>query len=163
GASSFYSFEHTLQEITGFAHVLPTHQGPLSVRILFELIGGTGNDVPNTAHLHTTRANIKHSVTESIHLPIDASMHYLSHHPFKGNMNIAALEELIGRVGVARIPAVFVTVTNNSSGGQPVSLENLRAVRRVCDAHNLPMFLDACRFAENAWFIKQREPGQGDR
>lgn len=163
GASSFYRFEHTLQEITGFAHVLPTHQGRASERILFELIGGPGKVVPNNAHFDTTRANIEHSGAEAINLPIDEALQIRSQHPFKGNMNIAALEELIGRVGPDRIPAVFVTVTNNSSGGQPVSLENLREVRRVCDAHNLPMFLDACRFAENAWFIKQREEGQGDR
>ncbi len=163
GAESFYRFERRIQEITGFEHVLPTHQGRASERILFELIGGAGKIVPNNSHFDTTRANIEHSGAAAVDLPLPEASDPRDRHPFKGNMNVGALEALIERVGVDRIPVVMLTVTNNSQGGQPVSLENIRAVRAVCDRHKLPFFLDACRFAENAWFIKTREPGQGDR
>ena len=163
GGRSFFRFERCIKEITGFDHVLPTHQGRASERILFELIGGEGKVVPNNAHFDTTRANIEHSGAEAVDLPIPEATDPRNRHPFKGNMNVPALEELIQRVGTDRIPVVMLTVTNNSQGGQPVSLENIRAVRTVSDRHKLPLFLDACRFAENAWFIKKREPGQSDR
>jgi tryptophanase len=163
GADSFFRFESRLQEITGFAHILPTHQGRASERILFELVGGQGKVVPNNTHFDTTLANVEHSGARAVNLPIAEGRDPRNRHPFKGNMDVAALEKLIGEVGAERIPVVMITVTNNSGGGQPVSLENIRAVRAVCDRHGLPLFLDACRFAENAWFIKQREPGQGDR
>ncbi len=163
GAISFYRFKERLQEVTGFEHILPTHQGRASERLLFELVGGRGKVVPNNAHFDTTRANVEHSGAEAVNLPIPEAADPRNRHPFKGNMNIAALEDLIRRVGPERIPVVMVTVTNNSGGGQPVSLENLRQVRRVCDRYKLRFFLDACRFAENAWFIKLREPGQEKR
>jgi tyrosine phenol-lyase len=163
GAASFYRFKEQIGRITGFEHVLPTHQGRASERILFEILGGKGKVVPNNAHFDTTRANVEHSGAEAIDLAIPEAKDPRNRHPFKGNMNIAALEELIRRVGAERIPVVMVTVTNNSGGGQPVSLENIRAIRAVCDKYRLPFFLDACRFAENAWFIKMREPGQQDR
>ncbi len=163
GAISFYRFKDKISEITGFEHVLPTHQGRASERILFELIGGKDKVVPNNAHFDTTRANVEHSGAEAVNLPIPEAADPRNRHPFKGNMDVAALEDCIKRVGPERIPVVMVTVTNNSGGGQPVSLENLRQVRAVCDKYNLPFFLDACRFAENAWFIKIREPGQADR
>ena len=163
GAASFYRFEQTLREVTGFEHILPTHQGRASERILFELIGGAGKVVPNNAHFDTTRANVEHAGAEALNLPIAEALDIRSTHPFKGNMDVDGLKRLIDEVGVERIPAVLVTVTNNSAGGQPVSLQNLRAVHEVCRAHGLPMLLDACRFAENAWFIKQREQGQGHR
>jgi len=163
GSPSFFRFEKTLQEITGFRHILPTHQGRASERILFELVGGAGKVVPNNAHFDTTRANIEHSGAEAVDLPIAQARSPRDRHPFKGNMDVAALEALIERVGPEKIPVVMCTVTSNSFGGQPVSLENLRAIRRVCDRFHLPFFLDACRFAENAWFIKQREAGQNDR
>jgi len=163
GAVSFYRFKEQISRITGFEHVLPTHQGRASERILFEILGGKGRVVPNNAHFDTTRANVEHSGAEAIDLAIPEAKDPRNRHPFKGNMNVQALEDLIRRVGANRIPVVMVTVTNNSGGGQPVSLENLRAVRAVCDKYRLPFFLDACRFAENAWFIKMREPGQQNR
>jgi len=162
GASSFYRFQHRVQELTGFEHILPTHQGRASERILFELVGGPDKVVPNNAHFDTTRANIEHSGARAVDLPIAEALEPGNLHPFKGNMNIAALERLIAEVGVARIPLVMVTITNNSGGGQPVSMENLRAVRAVCDRHGLPLFLDACRFAENAALIRKREPGMAN-
>jgi tryptophanase len=163
GAVSFYRFQERIQELTGFEHILPTHQGRASERILFELTGGPGKVIPNNAHFDTTRANIEHSGATAVDLPVAEASDPACRHPFKGNMNVAALERLIADVGRERIPLVMVTITNNSGGGQPVSLENLRAVRSVCDRHRLPLFLDACRFAENAFLIKRREPGQAER
>ncbi|HEX2838515.1 MAG TPA: tryptophanase [Phycisphaerales bacterium] len=168
GSESFWRLRTVLKDLTGFEQVLPTHQGRASERLLFELIGGKCPDgspkvVPNNAHFDTTRANIEHSGAEAINLPIPEARDPRNRHPFKGNIDVAALDALITKVGRDRIPVVMMTITNNTSGGQPVSLENLRAVRKVCDKHRLPLFLDACRFAENAYFIKQREPGQQHR
>ncbi len=163
GANSYYRFQERIQKLTGFEHILPTHQGRASERILFELVGGPDKIVPNNVHFDTTRANIEHSCALAIDLPIPEAREPQTRHPFKGNMDVAALERLISEVGSDRIPLVMVTVTNNSGGGQPVSMENLRAVRAVCDRHKLPLFLDACRFAENAFFIKRRENGYEDR
>lgn len=163
GASSFYRFQDRIQELTGFEHVLPTHQGRASERILFELVGGPDKIVPNNTHFDTTRANVEHSGAKAVDVAISEVRDPRNRHPFKGNMDVSALERLIGEVGRERIPLVMVTVTNNSGGGQPVSMENLRAVRAVCDKHGLPLFLDACRFAENAYLIKLREPGMTDR
>jgi tryptophanase len=163
GARSWFRFEKVLKELTGMPHVLPTHQGRASERILFELIGGPGKVIPSNNHFDTTRANIEHSGAAAVDLVIDEGKQPRSRHPFKGNLDVAKLEALIEREGQERIPVCMVTVTNNSGGGQPVSLANLRAVRKVCDRHRIPLFLDACRFAENAYLIKQREPGQGQR
>lgn len=157
GSESYYRLKGVLADLTGFEHFVPTHQGRASERILFELVGGKGKVVPNNAHFDTTRANIEHTGAEAVNLPIAAAADAKDRHPFKGNMDVAALEALIAKVGRDRIPLVMLTVTNNTSGGQPVSLENIRAVRAVCDRHRLPLFLDACRFAENAWFIRSRE------
>lgn len=159
GSESFYNLQRVLKDLTGFDHFLPTHQGRASERILFELVGGKGMVVPNNAHFDTTRANIEHTGAEAINLPIPEASDPKNRHPFKGNMDVAALEALIAKVGRERIPLVMLTITNNSSGGQPVSMANIKAVRAVCDRHRLPLFLDACRFAENAWFIRTREAG----
>ncbi|RLB46356.1 MAG: tyrosine phenol-lyase [Deltaproteobacteria bacterium] len=163
GARSYFRFAAKLEEITGFEHVIPTHQGRASERILFELVGGPNKVIPNNNHFDTTRANIEHSGAQALDLVIDEGRDPLSRHPFKGNLDLDKLEALFRDVGADRIPLVMVTVTNNSGGGQPVSLENLHGVRKICDAHDTPMFLDACRFAENAYFIKLREEGQSRR
>jgi len=163
GAESFYRFRDRMQELTGFTHILPTHQGRASERILFELVGGKGKVIPNNNHFDTTRANVEHSGAEAVDLVVDEARDLRARHPFKGNMDVGKLEDLIRRVGRDRIPLCMVTVTNNAGGGQPVSLANLRAVRAVCDRHGIPLFLDACRFAENGYFIKLREPGQQHR
>ncbi|MHC4697877.1 MAG: tryptophanase [Planctomycetota bacterium] len=157
GAASFHRFYDRISAMTGFEHILPTHQGRASERILFEITAGPGMVIPNNSHFDTTRANIEHSGAKAVDLVIDEAHVPRSRHPFKGNMNVERLERLFHDVGPERIPLVMLTVTNNSGGGQPVSLENIRAVRAVCDAHNTPLFLDACRFAENAYLIKQRE------
>jgi tyrosine phenol-lyase len=163
GASSWFAFRDSLREITGFEQILPTHQGRASERILFELVGGPGKVVPSNNHFDTTRANVEHSGARAVDLVIDEGRRPTGRHPFKGNMDVGKLEALIAEVGADKIPLVMLTITNNSGGGQPASLENIRAVRAVCRRHGLPFFLDACRFAENAWFIKTREPGQGHR
>jgi tyrosine phenol-lyase len=163
GARSWYRFERVLQELTGMEHVLPTHQGRASERLLFELIGGPGKVIPGNNHFDTTRANIEHSGARAVDLVIDEGTQPRSRHPFKGNLDPRKLESLIAEVGADNVPVCMVTVTNNSGGGQPVSLANLRDIRAICDRHNIPLFLDACRFAENAYLIKKREPGQGGR
>jgi len=168
GAESFFRFRDRLRSITGFDNILPTHQGRASERILFELMCGSppqgkGMVVPNNAHFDTTRANIEHSGASTINLPIREAADPKSRHPFKGNMDIPALESLIERVGRDKIPVVMCTITNNSGGGQPVSLENIRSIHTVCTKHAIPFFLDACRFAENAMFIKRREASESHR
>ncbi|UCC31837.1 MAG: tryptophanase, partial [Phycisphaerales bacterium] len=159
GAASFHRFYDRVANMTGFEHILPTHQGRASERILFEVMAGPGMVVPNNNHFDTTRANVEHSGATPIDLVIDEGQVVKSRYPFKGNMNVERLERLFKDTGSERIPLVMLTVTNNSGGGQPVSMKNIRAVRQVCDAHRTPLFLDACRFAENACLIKKREPG----
>jgi tryptophanase len=163
GAKSWYRFKAVMDSLTGMPHILPTHQGRASERILFELIGGPGKIIPNNNHFDTTRANVQHTGAEAIDLVIDEGRDPRSQHPFKGNLDPRKLESLIADVGVERIPVCMVTVTNNSNGGQPVSLANLIEIKAICQRHNIPLFLDACRFAENAYMIKQREAGQEKR
>ena len=163
GSPSWYRFLQSVQELFPFKHVIPAHQGRAAEKILFGVVGGPGQVVPNNTHFDTTRANIEFTGAEAVDLVIEEGRHPSVIHPFKGNMDTAALDAFIADRGVEHIPLVMVTVTNNSGGGQPVSLENLRAVRAVCDRYGIPLFLDACRFAENAWFIKQREDGYQDR
>ncbi|HWP56960.1 MAG TPA: tryptophanase [Candidatus Acidoferrales bacterium] len=159
GSRSFEHLRKVVQEIFGYRHVIPTHQGRAAERILFTVMCKKGDVVPNNTHFDTTRANIEYVGAEAVDLPIPEGKDPARPHPFKGNMDIAALEELIARVGPERIPLVMLTITNNSGGGQPVSMENARAVSALCRRHSLPLYFDACRFAENAYFIKLREPG----
>ena len=163
GSRSFYRFEDAVQQITGFTEVIPTHQGRAAERILFSVAVDEGDVVPNNTHFDTTRANIEYRGGTAVDLVIEEGKDPGTVLPFKGNMDIAALRATIEEAGTERVPLVMVTVTNNSGGGQPVSMENVRAVRAVCDEFAIPLFLDACRFAENAWFIKQREEGYADR
>jgi tryptophanase len=162
GSPSWFAFLEAVSELFPFRHVIPTHQGRAAEKILFSVVGGPGKVVPNNTHFDTTRANVEATGAEAVDLVIPEGRDPATIHPFKGNMDVAALDRLLAERG-ADVPVVFVTITNNSGGGQPVSLENLRAVRAVCDRHHVPLFLDACRFAENAWFIKLREPGQAER
>jgi tryptophanase len=162
GAPSWFVFLDAVRSLFPFRHVIPTHQGRAAEKILFSAIGGPGRVVPNNTHFDTTRANVEFTGAEAVDLVIPEGREPAAEHPFKGNMDVEALEALLDE-RAPDVPVVFVTITNNSGGGQPVSLENLRAVRKLCDRFEVPLFLDACRFAENAWFIKQREHGQTDR
>ena len=162
GSRSFYRFESVVRDLTGFKHVIPTHQGRAAERILFHTILGAGDVVPNNNHFDTTRANIEVEDAEARDLVVAEGRQPSLVRPFKGNIDVDALETLLQKDG-DRVPLVMVTVTNNSGGGQPVSMANLRAVRAVCDRYRKPFFLDACRFAENAWFIKQREEGYAQK
>jgi len=161
GSPSWFVFLHAVQELFPFPHVIPTHQGRAAEKILFSAIAGAGKVVPNNTHFDTTRANVESTGAEAVDLVIPEGRDPAALHPFKGNMDLAALDRLLDERG-ADVPVVVVTVTNNSGGGQPVSIENLRGVRAICDRFGVPLFLDACRFAENAWFVKTREPGYAD-
>jgi tyrosine phenol-lyase len=159
GSESFFRMKQAAQELTGFRHVIPTHQGRAAERILFTVLCRPGHVVPNNTHFDTTRANIEFTGARAVDLPIPEAADTQARLDFKGNMDVDALERLIGDVGPANIPLVMITVTNNSGGGQPVSLGNIAAVKEVAAASGIPLYLDACRFAENAYFIQQRERG----
>lgn len=163
GARSFFRFESVVKRITGKKFIIPTHQGRAAEKILFTVIGGKGKFIPNNTHFDTTRANIEYSGAEAVDLLNEIGKKPEVKADFKGNMDIEALESFIAKTGAENIPCVMVTVTNNSGGGQPVSMANIKAIRQICDKHKLPFFIDACRFAENAYFIKIREPGYADK
>ena len=159
GSESFFRMESVVKDLTGFTHVIPTHQGRAAERILFTVLCRKGHVVPNNTHFDTTRANIEFTGARAVDLPVPEAADTQARLDFKGNMDVAALERLIEAEGAAKIPLVMLTVTDNSGGGQPVSMENIAAVKQAVSRHGIPLYLDACRFAENAWFIKQREPG----
>ncbi|MDP4198633.1 MAG: tryptophanase [Bacteroidota bacterium] len=159
GSRSYYKFEDAVRDITGFTHIIPTHQGRAAEKIIFSLIGAPGKIIPNNTHFDTTRANIESSGARAVDLPNPIGLIPEIVADFKGDMNTDALEDLIRQEGPENIPLVMLTITNNTGGGQPVSMANIKAVSKIAHANGIPFFLDACRFAENAMFIKQREEG----
>lgn len=163
GSSSFFHFEKTVQELTGMPFIIPTHQGRAAEKILFSITGGKGKFFVSNTLFDTTRANIEFSGAEGIDLICEEGKHPAIPAPFKGNMDIAALRECIKEKGAANIPLCIITITNNSGGGQPVSMQNIREVKQVCSENNIPLYIDACRFAENAYFIKLRETGYAEK
>jgi tryptophanase len=162
GARSFYRFETAVTNITHLKHVIPTHQGRAAERILFGTILKPGDIVPNNTHFDTTRANVENQGATALDIPIPEGKQPSLIHPFKGNIDLAALEKVIVE-NPGKVPLAMITVTNNSGGGQPVSMANIRAASEICQRHSIPLFLDACRFAENSWFIKMREDGYANK
>jgi len=162
GSPSYYRFEAAVRELMQFRHVIPTHQGRAAEAILFSILGGPGRIVPSNTHFDTTRGNIEATGARAVDLVVGEAHDTDARHPFKGNIDLARLEQLLGESSDS-IPLVMLTVTNNAGGGQPVSLANIRATAEIAHRHGKPLVIDGCRFAENAWFIKCREPGQGSR
>jgi tryptophanase len=162
GSPSFYRFEAAVKELMPFRHVIPTHQGRAAEKILFGIAGGAGKVVPNNTHFDTTRANVEASGARALDLLRPEALDPARELDFKGDMDLERLEQLLQDEG-ERVPLVMLTITNNSGGGQPVSMGNVRAVKALCERHGKPLYLDSCRFAENAWFIKLREPGFAER
>ncbi len=163
GSRSFFRFEEVVKKLTGFKHVIPTHQGRAAEKILFTIVGKKGKYIPNNTHFDTTRANVEFAGAEAVDFPTDEGKQPDLIADFKGNMNIAALEAFIRKTGAENIPVCMITVTNNSGGGQPVSMANIRETKNLLKQFGIPLFLDACRFAENAFFIKMREPGYSNK
>ncbi len=162
GSPSYFRFEEAVKDLMPFEHVIPTHQGRAAERILMGIVAGPDAKIPSNTHFDTTRANIEATGAEAVDLVVDAGHVPDAEHPFKGNIDLDRLEALLD-ADADRVPIVMLTVTNNTGGGQPVSIANIRGAKALCDAHGVPLVLDACRFAENAYFIKQREDGYGDR
>jgi len=163
GGRSFFRFEKAVRDITGMKYIIPTHQGRAAEKILFTIIGGKGKYIPNNTHFDTTRANVEFSGAVAVDFQTEEGKKPEVIAPFKGNMNVQALEKFIQETGAENIPVCFITVTNNSGGGQPVSMQNIRETKAVLNKYGIPLFLDACRFAENAFFIKKREEGYADK
>ncbi len=163
GSRSFFRLADVIRSITGLPEVIPTHQGRAAERILFSAVGKPGQVIPNNTHFDTTRANVEYTGAKAVDFVIPEGRQPQLIHPFKGNMDVERLEAAVRELGRERVPMVMITVTNNSGGGQPVSMANIKAVRAVCDRYGIPLFMDACRFAENSWFIKLREPGYEDK
>ena len=163
GSKSFYRFESVVKKITGMKYIIPTHQGRASEKILFFIVGGNGKYFPSNTHFDTTRANVEFTGAEAVDLLNEVGKHPEIRADFKGNLDVKKLEQFINEKGKENIPLVMITVTNNSGGGQPVSMQNIREVKKLCTKYNIPVFLDACRFAENAYFIKKREKGYADK
>jgi tryptophanase len=159
GSESFFRLKRAVDDLTGFRHMIPTHQGRAAERILFTVMCKPGHVVPSNTHFDTTRANIEFTGARAVDLPLPEAADTQARIDFKGNMDAAALDALITAEGAANVPLVMLTVTNNSGGGQPVSMQNIEAVKQVCARYGVPLYLDACRFAENAWFIRERETG----
>ena len=162
GSESFFRLKRVVDSLTGFRHIIPCHQGRAAERILFSVVCKPGQVVPSNTHFDTTRANIEFTGARAVDLPIPEAADTQARLDFKGNMDVGALEKLIAAEGAEKIPLVMLTVTNNSGGGQPVSMANIEAVRGLCARNSIPFYLDACRFAENAWFIREREAGYAD-
>lgn len=163
GSKNYYHFEETVRSIFGYTHVIPTHQGRMAENLLFSTVVKPGMCVPNNIHFDTTRANIEHQDAQALNAVVKEAYDPHDESPFKGNMDVTRLDEIINGVGRDRIPLVLLTITNNSGGGQPVSMENIRQTRALLNRYRIPLFFDACRFAENCFFIKEREPGYADR
>lgn len=159
GAKSFFRFEKAVRDLTGLKYIIPTHQGRAAEKILFSIVGGKGKYIPNNTHFDTTRANVEFSGAIAVDFQTDEGKRPDVIAPFKGNMNVPALEKFIQETGAEHIPVCFITVTNNSGGGQPVSMQNIRETKAVLNKYKIPLFIDACRFAENSFFIKKREKG----
>ena len=159
GSKNYYHLEETVRSIFGYRHVIPTHQGRMAENLLFSTVVKPGMCVPNNIHFDTTRANVEHQGADALDVVVKEAYDPHSELPFKGNMDLVRLEETIHRVGRDRIPLVMLTITNNSGGGQPVSMDNIRQTRMLLNRYRIPLFFDACRFAENCFFIKEREPG----
>ncbi len=163
GSKNYYHFEDTVRSIFGYKHVIPTHQGRMAENLLFSTVVKSGMSVPNNIHFDTTRANVEHQGAQALDLVIKEAYDPHCDLAFKGNMDLVRLEDTINRLGRGRIPLVMITITNNSGGGQPVSMDNIRRTRALVNRYGIPLIFDACRFAENCFFIKEREPGYADK
>jgi len=161
GARSYYNFENEIRTLTGFDEIIPVHQGRAAEKILFTLIGGKGKYVVSNSHFDTTRANVEFTGARAMDFPCKEALEFDTPAPFKGNADLHAMEKFIKEKGAKNIPLCVMTVTNNSLGGQPVSMANLKGAQSLCRKYGIPLFLDCARFAENAYFIKLREKGYG--
>ncbi|MDX1622551.1 MAG: tryptophanase [Gemmatimonadota bacterium] len=163
GSRNYYRFEEAVRGIFGYEHVIPTHQGRVAENLLFSRVVGPGDTIPNNSHFDTTRANIENNGGRAVDCVIERAYDPADPHPFKGNMDLDRLRETIEEAGPDNVPFCMLTITNNSGGGQPVSLANARAVAGLLEGYGIPLLFDACRFAENAWFVREREQGQEGR